>query len=93
MLLVPLVAGAVGIVLAISYFGRAQEQKYAAEVAASIASTQPDAAFLQGQAEIEQNLAAADALAAQLDESPTATATAPPPPPPAPEIPPPDPTL
>jgi uncharacterized protein HemX len=93
LVVVAFVAGGVGIGLAIWYFGRAQQQKYAAEVAAGLAATQPDAAFLERQAEIEKNLAAADALAAEL-----AMPQAPPPAGPGaaaagPDVTPPDPVL
>jgi hypothetical protein len=67
--LVLLGGGALGLTVLIRYAGKERQVMYDADVAQSIASSQPDAAFDQRQAEIEQNLADADALAAQVEES------------------------
>ena len=82
----------VAVAFLIRQVGREQQQRYDAEVAQFIAGTQPDPEFLQRQAEIERNIAAADALAAQLEQP---EAAPPPPPRPAPSADPlpPDPTL
>jgi hypothetical protein len=47
--------------------GSDQQQRYDAEVSQFVAGMQPDAEFQQRQAEIEKNLADADALAARLE--------------------------
>ena len=75
-----LAAATAALVVAIRYFGKAQQQEYDADVQRAIASTQPDPAFLATQAEIERNLADADALEARVEAS---EAAAPPPAPPA----------
>jgi hypothetical protein len=72
--------------------GSDQQQQYDAEVSQFIAGMQPDAEFQQRQAEIERNLADADALAARVEAaSPPAqpipqTTSAPPTPPPEPTL-------
>ena len=93
MLLVIAVSTA-ALVVAIRYFGKVQQQAYDADVQRAIASTQPDAAFLQREAEIDRNLADADALVARLEAEEAAAPPAPPAPPVPPrEDPPPDPTI
>jgi hypothetical protein len=47
--------------------GSEQQQRYDVEVSQFVAGMQPDAAFAQRQAEIEKNLADADALVARLE--------------------------
>jgi hypothetical protein len=89
-----LVVGSAGLTYLIRYVGRERQVTYDQDVAQFVAGTQPDPAFVQRQAEIEQNLADADALEAQVEAETPVTPTPPPPvQPPATPDPEPDPTI